>query len=60
MKEVYEAYTRRVVFRGSAEECEKWILDQGDHFGERTIYRTWIDENGDIYWDVGRVYIFNK
>ena len=25
---VYEAFTRRVVFEGTAKECWKWILDQ--------------------------------
>lgn len=58
-KTVYYGYTREVAFEGSAEECWNWIISQADHFGDRYIYRTWT-ENGDTYYDVGSVYIFNK
>ena len=60
MKTVYEAYNRRVAFEGTADECWKWIMDQAFTMGDgRKIYRTW-QENGDTYYDVGSVYIFNK
>ena len=60
MKTVYKAYNRRVAFEGTADECLKWIMDQAFTMDDgRKIYRTW-QENGDTYYDVGYVYIFNK
>lgn len=60
MKTVYEAFTRRVAFEGTTDECWKWIMDQAFTMDDgRKIFRTW-QENGDTYYDVGHVYIFNK
>ena len=60
MKTVYKAYNRRVAFEGTADECWKWIMDQAFTMDDgRKIYRTW-QENGDTYYDVGTIYIFNK
>ena len=57
---VYEAFTRRVVFEGTAKECWKWILDQGYKMDDgRILYRTWTDD-GDRFIDVGKVFIFNE
>ena len=57
---VYEAFSRRVAFEGTAQECWKWILDQGYKMDDgRILYRMWI-EGGDRFIDVGRVYIFNE
>ena len=59
-KTVYEAFSRRVVFEGTAKECWKWILDQGYKMPDgRILYRMWI-EDGNRFIDVGRVYIFNE
>lgn len=56
---VYEAYTRRVAFEGTKDECLKFMFDQADDLGNgRKIYRTWTVD-GDTFYDVGRVYIFN-
>lgn len=60
MGTVYEALTRRIVFEGTADECLEWILNQAFTFEDgRKLYRTW-QENGDCYYDVGTVYVFNK
>lgn len=60
MKTVYEAWTKRVAFKGTADECWKWIMDQAFTMDDgRKIFRTW-QENDDCYYDVGAVYIFNK
>ena len=60
MKTVYEYYTPRVAFEGTADECWKWIMDQAFTMDDgRKIFRTW-EENGDTVYDVGNVYIFNK
>lgn len=59
MRTVYLAYSREVVFEGTHEECWNWIISQADHFSDRYIYRTWT-ENGDTYYDVGPVYIYNN
>lgn len=60
MGAVYEALTRRIVFEGTTDECLKWIMDQAFTFEDgRKFYRTW-QENGDCYYDVGTVYVFNK
>lgn len=57
---VYEAYTRRAVFEGSAQECWNWIIAQGDRLSDgRVIYRTW-ESDGDRFIDVGKVFIFNE
>ena len=57
-KTVYEAYTRRVVFEGTADECWGWLmkLALNENYG---MYRMWTDVDGDRYIDVGNVYIFN-
>lgn len=57
-KTVYEAYTRRVVFEGTADECWAWLmkLALNENYG---MYRMWTDVDGDRYIDVGNVYIFN-
>ena len=60
MGTVYDAFTRRIVFEGTVDECLKWIMDQAFTFEDgRKLYRTW-QENGDCYYDVGTVYVFNK
>ena len=57
---VYEAYTRRVAFEGTAQECWNWIMSQGHHLGDGCVfYRTW-ESDGDRYIDVGKVFIFNE
>lgn len=57
---VYNAYDRRVMFEGSFQECLDWMFAQADTLSNGgKIYRTWTDENGDTFYDVGRVYIFN-
>ncbi len=57
---VYNAYDRRVVFEGTYQECLDWMFSQADTLSNGgKIYRTWTDENGDTFYDVGRVYIFN-
>lgn len=57
---VYEAYSRRVVFEGTAQECWNWIMAQADHLSDgRVIYRTW-ESDGDRFIDVGQVFIFNE
>ena len=57
-KTVYEAYTRRVVFEGTADECWAWLmkLALNENCG---MYRMWTDVDGDRHIDVGNVYIFN-
>ena len=60
MGTVYDAFTRRIVFEGTVDECLTWIMDQAFTFEDgRKLYRTW-QENGDCYYDVGTVYVFNK
>ena len=60
MKTVYEYYTHRVAFEGTVDECWKWIMDQAFTMDDgRKIFRTW-EENGEMVYDVGNVYIFNK
>ena len=57
---VYEAFTRRAVFEGSAQECWKLILDQVYKMADgRVLYRMWT-EDGDRFIDVGKVFIFNE
>lgn len=57
---VYEAYTRRIAFEGTAQECWKWIMAQANPLSDgRIIYRTW-ESDGDRYIDVGQVFIFNE
>ena len=57
---VYEAYTRRVAFEGTAQECWNWILGQGLQLDDgRVFYRTW-ESDGDHFIDVGKVFIFNE
>ena len=56
---VYEVFTRRVAFEGTYQECWDWMMSQADDYNGGKIYRTWKDEDGDTYYDVGRVYIFN-
>ena len=55
---VYEAYTRRVVFEGTQEECWKWLMRIAIE-ENYNMYRMWVDIDGDRYIDVGNVYIFN-
>lgn len=58
---VYEAFTRRVAFEGTSQECWAWIMSQAETVLDdgRIIYREWTD-NGDRFIDVGSVYIFNE
>ena len=60
-KTVYLAYDRRVVFEGTAEECREYIFSQAETVlsNGKIIYRQWT-MNGDTYWDVGPVFIFNE
>lgn len=60
MNTVYSAWTRTVVFEGSNQECWDWIMSQADGCDDRKIFRTWKDESGDTFYDVGKVYIFNQ
>lgn len=60
MNTVYNAWTKQVVFEGSNQECWDWIMSQAENWGDRKIFRTWKDGNGDTFYDVGRVYIFNQ
>lgn len=57
---VYSAYDRRVVFEGTAEECRKYIFSQAETklSDGRVICRYWTMD-GDMYWDVGPVFICN-
>lgn len=57
---VYTAYDRSVAFEGSADECRKFICKSANyHYPSGGAFiRNWI-EDGDLYWDVGAVYIFN-
>jgi hypothetical protein len=59
-KTVYSAYDRRVVFEGTAEECREYIMNQAETVMDdgRVICRLWTMD-GDNYWDVGPVFIFN-
>jgi hypothetical protein len=59
-KTVYSAYDRRVVFEGTAEECREYIMSQAETVLDdgRVICRLWTMD-GDNYWDVGPVFIFN-
>lgn len=59
-KTVYSAYDRRVVFEGTAEECREYIMNQAETVlsDGRVIFRQWTMD-GDTYWDVGPVFIFN-
>ena len=57
---VYNSYNRTVAFEGSYQECLDFMFNQADSLGNGAkLYRTWTDENGDTFYDVGRVYIFN-
>ena len=60
-KTVYSAYDRRVVFEGSAAECKAWIMNQAETrlSDGRVLCRYWTMD-GDTYWDVGPVFIFNE
>ena len=60
MNTVYNAWTREVVFQGTNQECWDWMMAQADGWDDRKIFRTWKDQNGDTFYDVGRVYIFNQ
>lgn len=55
---VYYAYDRQVAFEGTYKECMRWMMDQADCFDGKRFFRTW-RLDGDTYYDVGRVYIFN-
>ena len=57
-KTVYEAFTRRVVFEGTSDECWAWLMRLAleENYG---IYRMWTDEHGDRHIDIGNVFIFN-
>lgn len=59
-KTVYSAFDRRVVFEGTAEECRDYIFSQAETklSDGRIIFRQW-KMDGDNYWDVGPVFIFN-
>ena len=57
--QVYSAYDRRVVFSGSKTDCWNWLMAQGEKINGVVYYRTWA-ENGDTYYDMGTVYIFNE
>lgn len=57
--QVYSAYDRRVVFEGSKADCWRWLMAQGEVINGAIYYRTWT-ENGDTYYDMGTVYIFNQ
>jgi hypothetical protein len=59
-KTVYSAFDRRVVFEGTAEECREYIMSQAETVLDdgRVICRLWTVD-GDNYWDVGPVFIFN-
>lgn len=59
-KTVYSAFNRRVVFEGTAEECHEYIFSQAETklSDGRVIFRQW-KMDGDNYWDVGPVFIFN-
>ena len=59
-KTVYSAFDRRVVFEGTAEECREYIMSQAETklSDGRVICRLWTMD-GDNYWDVGPVFIFN-
>jgi hypothetical protein len=59
-KTVYSAFDRRVVFEGTAEECREYIMSQAETVLDdgRVICRLW-KMDGDNYWDVGPVFIFN-
>ena len=59
-KFVYDYYTRRIVFEGTAQECWNWLVSQMFKKADgRRICRQW-EENGDTIYDVGLLYIFNK
>lgn len=60
MNTVYNAWTKQVVFEGSNQECWDWMMSQAESWGDRKIFRTWKDESGDTFYDVGKVYIFNQ
>lgn len=56
---VYSANKRMVMFEGTYQECLDWMFAQADTLANGgRIYRTWTMD-GDTYYDVGRVYIFN-
>lgn len=45
------------VFRGTEDECKKWILNQAFTMSNgRKIFRTWNEFDGEVY-DVGNVYL---
>ena len=54
------AYVLRGYNRTEA-ECTKFILDQCFTLDDgKKIYRTWVDEDGDHYYDAGTyVFIYN-
>lgn len=58
--QVIDTYTDKVVFEGDADACRKYICDRANyHRADGSAFvRNWID-NGNLYWDVGNVYIFN-
>lgn len=56
---VYSAYRREIVFEGTRQECLDWMFSQADTLSNGgKLYRTWTID-GDTYYDVGNVYIFN-
>ena len=60
-KTVYSAYKRVAVFEGTTEECREYIFSQAETklSDGNIIYRQWTMD-GDTYWDVGPVFIFNE
>ena len=60
MYEVVLAYEKKVVFTGSKQECEKFVLSKAEVLSNgMSIYRTWtIGE--DEYYDVTQIYIIRE
>ncbi len=60
MKQVYDYYTKKVVFEGTYEQCWDWIMSQAFTFKDgRKIFRSWLERGSTVY-DVGNLYIFNS
>ncbi len=54
---VYRLYDKHVVFTGTHDECERWVLAQAEPLSDgRRIFRTWDTADGAAY-DVGEVYV---
>lgn len=55
-KTVYNYFTHKPVFSGTAAECKDWILSQAYTMKNGCkIFRTW-EEQGSTMYDVGQVY----